>query len=228
MAYVYRLTHKIDGRFYIGYRVRNDVDLGVKYFSSSKYINSDNFHEFSPEIIASGLERDAAYDLEQRLIFNDWNHPLIMNESCYHEKRRFRNKPGYSLDETFRKRRSELTAGQNNPMYGKRGELSPLYGRKRPDQSEFMKNNNPTKGLPRSEQIKREHSERMKGRPSPHKGKTFEEIHGDNANIRRQKISEALKGRKQPMTKVTCPHCGKIGGVAPMHRFHFDRCRSNI
>jgi hypothetical protein len=31
--------------------------------------------------------------------------------------------------------------GKNNPMYGKRGELCPNYGKKRPDQSAWMKEN---------------------------------------------------------------------------------------
>lgn len=32
------------------------------------------------------------------------------------------------------------------------------------------------------------------------------------------------KGYQHP--KVKCPHCGKIGGINAMPRFHFDRCNS--
>ncbi len=35
-------------------------------------------------------------------------------------------------------------------------------------------------------------------------------------------ISAALKGR--PVVIVTCPHCGKTGGNAAMHRWHFSSC----
>lgn len=28
-----------------------------------------------------------------------------------------------------------------------------------------------------------------------------------------------------PRPKVTCPHCGKVGGTGVMHRWHFDNCR---
>lgn len=38
-------------------------------------------------------------------------------------------------------------------------------------------------------------------------------------------ISAALKGR--PVAIVTCPHCGKTGGNAAMHRWHFDACPDN-
>lgn len=194
MAYVYKLKHKTNGRFYIGYRCRNEVDLGTKYFTSSKHINKDNFNEFDIEILAEELSRDAAYNLEQQTIYKHWEDVLIINESCYYGKQRFRNKPGYTLSEDFCKRRSELVSGKNNPMYGKRGELSPLYGRKRPDQSEFMKENNPTKGKQRSERIKQEHSERMKGRVPHNKGKTWEEIYGPKraaemkANLRQKNL----------------------------------------
>lgn len=36
-------------------------------------------------------------------------------------------------------------------------------------------------------------------------------------------ISLAKTGKKQ--TKVTCPHCGKVGGYATMPRWHFNNCK---
>lgn len=49
----------------------------------------------------------------------------------------------------------------------------------------------------------------------------------------KQKISKANKGkpgwnkgRKFPI--VTCPHCGKSGGIPGMARWHFDNCRFNL
>jgi hypothetical protein len=47
----------------------------------------------------------------------------------------------------------------------------------------------------------------------------------------RKKISEANKNRIcHPMTgkhfpKIECPHCGKIGGLTAMPRWHFDNCK---
>ena len=37
-------------------------------------------------------------------------------------------------------------------------------------------------------------------------------------------VSLALSGKKKPV--VTCPHCGKIGGVSAMNRWHFSMCPS--
>ena len=45
----------------------------------------------------------------------------------------------------------------------------------------------------------------------------FGKTHSDSA---KQKIIEANK------VKITCPHCGKVGGIAIMKRWHFDNCKS--
>jgi hypothetical protein len=46
----------------------------------------------------------------------------------------------------------------------------------------------------------------------------------------RKGIPTGSNGRKGipigPQPTVTCPHCGKIGGVGGMHRYHFDNCKS--
>lgn len=58
-------------------------------------------------------------------------------------------------------------------------------------------------------------------------------------NSTKRKIRESLTGRKRPDVgvkisailsgkphkKVTCPHCGTIGGHAIMGRFHFNKCK---
>lgn len=41
----------------------------------------------------------------------------------------------------------------------------------------------------------------------------------------REKVSAALKGKPRPQRTVTCPHCGKSGGMNAMTRHHFDNCK---
>ena len=53
----------------------------------------------------------------------------------------------------------------------------------------------------------------MVGEGNPMYGKT----HSDSA---KQKITEANK------VKVSCPHCGKVGGIAIMKRWHYDNCKN--
>lgn len=42
----------------------------------------------------------------------------------------------------------------------------------------------------------------------------------------KSKIGRANAGR--PRERVTCPHCGKVGGVGPMTTHHFDNCKNKI
>ncbi len=43
----------------------------------------------------------------------------------------------------------------------------------------------------------------------------------------KQHLSKKLTGTKKPQEQVTCPHCGKTGGVGNMNRYHFDFCKQN-
>lgn len=36
---------------------------------------------------------------------------------------------------------------------------------------------------------------------------------------------EHIKNLSKPQKIVECPHCGKNGGIASMHRYHFDNCK---
>jgi hypothetical protein len=47
-----------------------------------------------------------------------------------------------------------------------------------------------------------------------------------HTNESKQKISDALKGK--PKNKVTCPHCGKVGGVGALKRWHFDHRKERL
>lgn len=82
LPYVYLLTHKTSGEFYIGFRCSNkspsQEDLGVKYFTSSKNVKS-RFKEFDIQILAEFFDRDSAYQYEQQLIKDNFNNPLILN-----------------------------------------------------------------------------------------------------------------------------------------------------
>lgn len=83
--YVYILTHKVTGEFYIGYRSANKAaaanDLGKVYYTSSKQIKPI-FDEFEHTILAEFFHADDAYVFEQQLIFEHWHNPLMLNGNC--------------------------------------------------------------------------------------------------------------------------------------------------
>ena len=69
----------------------------------------------------------------------------------------------------FKEYASQRMKGQHNPMYGKRKELCPHYGKKRPKHSKFMieyyKNHkHPTIGITQSKESNKKRSEKLRGR----------------------------------------------------------------
>ena len=82
MPYVYMLTHRTTGQFYIGYREANsipaDQDL-PKYGTSSKHVAAIGISAFDYQIIAEFFSGEDAYDFEQALIREHRYDPLILN-----------------------------------------------------------------------------------------------------------------------------------------------------
>ena len=71
LPYVYRCVERETGKFYIGYRYKNNVpakeDFGVHYFTSNDYVK-ENFDKFDYEIIAEFPDRKSAFAYETQLI----------------------------------------------------------------------------------------------------------------------------------------------------------------
>jgi hypothetical protein len=60
------------------------------------------------------------------------------------------------------------------------------------------------------------------GKPAHNKGQT-----GINSPLFNKPKSEQHKQKlRKPKEKVTCPHCGLVGGVNQLKRWHFDNCRT--
>lgn len=85
LSYVYKLTHILTNQYYFGFRSANTVpanlDLGIKYFSSSKTIKEIGFNNFKFEIIAEFFKKEDAYDFECELIRKHIDDPLNLNKA---------------------------------------------------------------------------------------------------------------------------------------------------
>tara|TARA_R110002153_G_C13087561_1_gene475099 strand:- start:21 stop:599 length:579 start_codon:yes stop_codon:yes gene_type:complete len=69
------------------------------------------------------------------------------------------------------------------------------------------------------------HSEESIKRMSDSKlGNTYSAGHIHSAE-QRNNISKGRKGISPTFPKVTCNHCGKVGGTNIMKRYHFDQCK---
>ena len=82
-SYVYRCEHKETKRFYIGYREANYypayLDFGTHYFTSSTEV-SNNFSDYTYKILAEFSHPKTAFEIEQKLIFESRNNPLLINQ----------------------------------------------------------------------------------------------------------------------------------------------------
>jgi hypothetical protein len=82
-AYVYRCEHKVTKRFYIGYREANyypaNLDFGTHYFTSSVEV-SKNFADYTYRILAEFNNPKTAFEIEQKLIYESRNNPLLINQ----------------------------------------------------------------------------------------------------------------------------------------------------
>ena len=65
LPYVYLLIHKDTRQFYFGYRERNIVsssfDLGITYFTSSRYIKNLGFENFEIQILDEAYAKDKMF-----------------------------------------------------------------------------------------------------------------------------------------------------------------------
>lgn len=97
--YTYKLTHKTTSEFYIGSRSSNIIpinDLGIFYFSSSKYVLSRGFENFKYEIIKTYETHDECYWDEQQMI-KDSLSPLCLNRQYYDKQSNHRKFSFYGM-----------------------------------------------------------------------------------------------------------------------------------
>ena len=204
LPYVYRLDHRITGEFYIGFRKANKVqaskDLGINYFTSSKYVKP-RFHEFNYTIIQEFLDANEAYNLEQFLIYQELENPLILNKVCHYNKPRFL-RTGKHTEKSKLKMRKPRSEETKRKM-------------RKPKSDDHKKNISlATKCLTKSDEHKKNMSISATGRILSEETK--------------RKMSNTRKGAiRGPMRIVKCPHCFLSGGVANMKRWHFDNCKFN-
>ena len=216
------------------------------YFHNAlrKY-GEDAFEWFVLEVLSPDATRDTLNDVEKLYIksYNTFNSGYNLTTGG----------GSYEISDRTKKKMSEVRMGEKNHFYGKthtkesRRKISEaLSGRKYSgevlekkravlqkirEESEWVNPWSKKKKEDRhhTEETKRKMSEARKGERHHFFGKKLSEEH-------KQKIGEAGQGRypseetKQKMSEarkghnVTCPHCGKVGGISQMKRWHFDNC----
>jgi len=109
----------------------------------------------------------------------------------------------------------------------------------------ISKANKGKKHGPHSDEIRKRISDGIQKFNRTHKRMVSDETRKKLSSIRsgvpRPDVSKALKGKPKPpgfserlsasktgvpRMKMTCPHCGKVGGAGNMNRWHFDNCKN--
>ena len=199
-SYVYKLTHKVTGQFYIGYRGANKLPAAEdlpKYRSSSQKVKEMGFDNFNWEILAEFQTPEEAYGHENRLIAESFDSPLCLNGHyrLANNGKRFRSDtagPKISAKQTGRKLSEETKRKIRDYWDDEVREKQRLNRLGRKD----------------SEEAKKRKSEWQLGRTMPQET--------------REKLSKAKQGRKNPRSeegrraiaegsKKTghCPHCDR-------------------
>lgn len=82
------------------------------------------------------------------------------------------------------------------------------------------------RGVPMSDEQRQRLSAALSGENHPYYGKTCspERRAAIIAGTKGVKKSDTSKMRK-PKAKMTCHHCGKVGSIGNIHRWHLDNCK---
>lgn len=206
--YVYKLTNKDTGQFYIGYRFANKLpasqDFGIEYRSSSKAIIKEQFNQYNQEIIVEFYSEDreeasiSAYWYEQGLIKQYFKDPLCLNEN-YQDK---------ETSKGIFRRTGLITEAHRTNMSTAQRNKKPASNIARKRMSEFQK------GRLKTEEHRAKISEANRGKiPSQ---KTIDKMKATKAIMseeRKREISNRIRlsriGRKQSQEQID----NRVGGM---------------
>lgn len=225
---VYRTTNLVNNKIYIGtHRQKFHFPIIFDgYFGSGKLIRQAikkyGVESFVRETLHVFYTAKEAYKKEKEIV----NEKFVNSKDTYNLCGGGNGASCHS-PETKRKM-SEAQTGEKHAMYGKKH--SPETKQKMSLTRYGRETWN--KGIPCSVETKQKISVSLTGkkqseetkqkRSQSMKGKNVGKKHPPRSEEYCKKQSERIKGKKQPTTQ--CPHCGLIGSVSNLKRWHFDNC----
>jgi hypothetical protein len=240
-AYVYMWKEIATDKWYIGSRTRKGCHPDDGYICSSKTVKpliEANPEGWTRKILFVG-EPKRALEIESFTLVGMRAKQSEMSYNLHNQDMKWTRLGCKDTPEVLLKK-SKARSGSNNPSYGKRGELSPNWGRKhKPRSPETLakmsaaRKGKPsaTKGRkmpPMTDDQRAKLSAALKGKPSHRKGKPFPAVIEANkrrAGIARPDHSVWMTGRTWKCVERICPHCETIGRGGNMLRFHFENCK---
>ena len=203
--YVYVIVNKINLKLYFGSHSWENEGLDPNYYGSGKIIKQavrkygkENFIVYPIKFYNTV---DECRKAEEELLTK---HNIANNPYCYNIKN---GAVGFT---------SEDVTGEKHPMYGKRGEDSPLFGKHHTEETR-QKISQSEKGKTVSDETRQKISQAKKGK------KRTDET--------RQKISQANNYRKTPVVAIqkdtgkirafeSITECSRVLGASPGHIYN--------
>lgn len=210
--YIYKITNKVNQKFYIGRRSTDkqpDHDLyfgsGGKHFKNA--IKKYGKENFTKEIIELCPNFEVLCEREIYYIdyFESYREEIGYNK--------IRVSEGWGVGEL----NPSFGNSENNPMFGKKGKDNPNTGLKRtPEHIEIIRKTHTGKIVSKkTRKLQSIAASKKTGDKNPF----FEKSHTEES---KQKIRHTQS--KRPMLK--CPHCDlESKSDANMKRYHFDNCK---
>jgi len=209
---VYRAKNKINNKSYIGITTKTLEHRKITHQKAAKYSN----RKFYTALNKYGFDNFEWSVLDECSDMTD----LETKEQYYIEKYNSLN-DGYNL----------TSGGESIKEYSE--ESKELMREARVDW--HKSNRNGFKGKTHTEEVRKQISEKLKGRVSTNKDKELSETHRENLSKAQKEWlkhnEHPNKGRtwkhkkKREYTEVACPHCGKRGKGPNMNRYHFENCK---
>jgi len=207
--YIYKITNNINGRYYFGKRhysglnANNDSYLGsgTAITSAVKKYGKENFSKL---VIAYAKDSEDLKSLEKRIIGNLYE----TDPKCYNLK------AGGDKGGLSKETKLKISKAASNPSKATRKKMAIAKLGVTLTAAHKNKISNALKGNIKSE-LTKEKMSIAKRNPT---------------DETRKRLSKANSGVNNPMygkklTKITCPHCGKVGAGGAMSRYHFDNCK---
>jgi hypothetical protein len=233
--YLYKWIHLPTNKWYIGSKTQAGWNPACheKYLCSSKIVKPlilENRNEWEYKILVIG---PASYirklETSYLTMLDAKNDPMSFNQS--NAKFDAGNRLGRIESDITRLKKSLARQGDKNPMYGKRGKLSPHFGKlhsKEVKQKQSigikryaisrpaLHNENISKSLKGNPNVG------LKGDKNPMFGKTASDY---NKQMSKLKNSGDNNPMKQPKHQRTCEYCNKTIAKNHYTMFHGDKCK---
>lgn len=229
LPYVYLGTHKITCQFYFGsrtgksnYIMKNKpshLDLGIRYFTSSKHIKELGFENFNWVILAEFFTTEDALAFEYDCIDSFWKHPLSLNFQLGGVKFN-RTKEIISNGNTGNKHSQKTKDKIRESLTG-----IPFSQERRDNIPDRSGENNSMFGHLHSE-ISKEKMRKPKTTTEKMK-KPKSALHIENMVNARKKNKENGKIQKEQEI-VICQYCQKSGAQGAMKRYHGNNCKFKL